>query len=108
MSDDRFSEEWDPSQFEPEPDLRGGYLRAPQSILSDRQNATIFHATEEFEKNMSEYEVSVGRELSAAAKFRARRHFEATLSRDYGASRPDGAWLSRHEGWHGRNQGAQS
>lgn len=80
----------------------------PSTALSDRQNAAIFHATEEFEKNMSEYELGTGRELSAAAKFKARRHFEAELAQMYGASRPDGGWLSRHEGWHGRNQGAQS
>lgn len=105
MSDDRFNAEWDPSQYEAEPNLGGGYRDAKPSVISDRDNAAIFYATEEFHKNMSEYEVSIGRELLAAEKFRHIQRFEAMLQRTYGASRPDGGWLSRHEGWHSRNGG---
>ncbi len=107
MSDDRFADEWDPSQYEAEPSLSGNYRSAPASTLSDRDNAAIFFATEEFYKNMSDHEVSIGRELTAAEKFRHIQRFEGRLLRAYGASRPDGGWLSRHEAWHSRNGGVQ-
>lgn len=107
MSDDRF-QDWDPSQYEAEPNLSGGYRSPPPSVLSDRDNAAIHYALEEFHKNMSDYEIQIGRELLAAEKYRHIQRFEGRLLRAYGASRPDGGWLSRHEGWHGRNQGAQS
>lgn len=104
--DDRFSgENWDPRDYEPEPDLKNGYRNAPRAPISDRNNAAIFYALEEFYKNMAEHEVSMGREFTAAEKHRHIQRFEGMLYRTYGASRPDGDWLSRHEAWHERNQG---
>lgn len=107
MSDDRF-QDWNPGDYEPEPNLSGRYRGAPHSVLSDRDNAAIHHALEEFQKNMSDYEISIGRELTAVEKYRHLQRFEGRLTAAYGTSRPDGGWLSRHEGWHGRSQGAQS
>lgn len=107
MSDDRFASEWDPGQYEPEPNLNGGYRSPAPSVLSDRDNAAVHYALEEFFKNLSEYEVTIGRELAAAEKYRHIQRFEGRLAATYGASRPDGGWLSRHEGWHSRNGGGQ-
>ena len=65
MSDDRF-QDWDPSGYEPEPNLNGGYRNPPRAPISDRNNAAIHYALEEFYKNMSDHEVSMGREFTAA------------------------------------------
>lgn len=105
MSDDRFSQEWDPGAYEPEPNLNGGYRSPPRAPISDRNNAAIHYALEEFFNNMSAHEVSMGREFTAAEKHRHIQRFEGVLLREYGAARPDGGWLSRHEAWHSRNGG---
>ena len=96
-------ESWDPGHYEPEPNLAGGYRSPPTSALSDQKNSWIFYALQEFYANLSAHEVSIGRELLAPEKLRHIRKFEGSLLREYGASRPDEAWLSRHEGWVARN-----
>jgi hypothetical protein len=100
--------DWDPSNYEPEPDLSGPYRSPPPSSISDRDNAAIHYALEEFYRNMSDYEVSIGRALLAGEKYRHIQRFEGRMRQAYGAARPDPDWLSRHESWHGRNGGGAS
>lgn len=106
MSDDRFTgEAWDAADYEPEPDL-SGVRRSLPATLGDRENAAIHYALQEFFGRMAEHEVSIGRELAAGEKFRHIQRFEGRLRRQYGASRPDPGWLSRHEAWCSRHGGA--
>jgi len=103
--DDRFaSEEWDPSEYEP-PDLSSGLRNARPSVLSDRDNACIHYALQGFLSLISEHELSIGRELTAAEKFRHISRFQGHLFRKYGATAPNPAWLARHESWHSRHGG---
>lgn len=107
MSDDRFTaEDWDAADYEPEPDLSGVRRALPASTLSDRDNAAVHYALQEFFGRMSDHEVSIGRELTAGEKYRHIQRFEGTLRRKYGASRPDPGWLARHDGWASRHGGA--
>jgi len=107
MSDDRFAaEEWDAADYEPEPDLSGVRRGLPASALSDRDNAAIYYALQEFFQAMSDHEVSIGRELTGGEKFRHIARYEGALRRQYGASRPDPGWVARHDGWCARHGSA--
>jgi len=103
--DDRFrAEVWDASEYEP--DLSGVRRRVLGSALSDRENAAIHYALEEFNGRMAEYEIAIGRELLAVEKIAHINRFKRSLARTYGAGTPDAGWLARHDGWCSRHGGA--
>lgn len=103
--DDRFTvEDWDAAGYEP--DLSGVRRRVPGSALTDRENAAIHYALEEFTGRMAEYEIAIGRELLAVEKIAHINRFKRALSRKYGAGAPDAGWLARHDGWCSRHGGA--
>jgi len=97
------AEEWDPEDYAP--DLNGPLKKPPPSVLTDRQNAAIFYALEGFHGLIAEYELSIGRELTATEKYTHIQRFEGHLKRAYGHVRPDDHWLARHNAWQGRHGG---